>query len=100
MRPGQYVARAAMALAAVLAAGREASAAGALDRVRARGELTWGADEQGGEPYVYEVAARGGALAGFEVELADAVARALGVRARFVQTDWTTLIPALERGTF
>ena len=37
---------------------------------------------------------------GFEVELADALARALGVRARFVQNDWSTLIPSLERGTF
>jgi polar amino acid transport system substrate-binding protein len=72
----------------------------ALERIRARGELTWGADEQGGEPYVFEDAARGGALVGFEVDLADALARALGVRARFVQNDWTTLIPSLERGTF
>ena len=44
--------------------------------------------------------ARGGALVGFEVDLADALARELGVRARFVQNDWTTLIPSLERGTF
>src|SRR5580765_2211978 len=72
----------------------------ALDRIRARGELTWGADEQGGEPYVFEDAPRGGALVGVEVALADALARALGVRARFVQNDWSTLIPALERGTF
>ena len=72
----------------------------ALDRIRARGELTWGADEQGGEPYVFEDRARGGALVGFEVDLADALARALGVRARFVQNDWATLIPSLERGTF
>jgi polar amino acid transport system substrate-binding protein len=73
---------------------------GGLDRIRARGELTWGADEQGGEPYVFEDRAHGGALVGFEVDLADALARALGVRARFVQNDWMTLIPSLERGTF
>jgi len=72
----------------------------ALDRIRARGELTWGADEQGGEPFVYEDPTRGGALVGFEVDLADALARALGVRARFVQNEWMTLIPSLERGTF
>src|SRR5262245_15599332 len=75
-------------------------AGGALERIRARGELTWGADEQGGEPYVFEDAGRGGALVGFEVDLAEAIARALGVRARFVQNDWATLIPSLERGTF
>src|SRR6478672_2238646 len=75
------------------AGGGGARSAGALDRIRARGELTWGADEQGGEPYVFEDAGHGGALVGFEVDLADALARALGVRARFVQNDWTTLIP-------
>jgi polar amino acid transport system substrate-binding protein len=88
-------------LAGVLVAGcGGARPGGALDRIRARGELTWGADEQGGEPYVFEDASRGGALVGFEVELADTLARALGVRARFVQNDWSTLIPSLERGTF
>jgi polar amino acid transport system substrate-binding protein len=49
---------------------------------------------------VFEDAARGGGLAGFEVDLAGTLARALGVRARFVQNDWSTLIPSLERGTF
>ncbi len=82
------------------AAAADAAPVGVLDRIRARSELSWGGDEQGGEPYVYEDSARGGALAGFEVELADALARALGVRARFVQCDWSTLIPALERGSF
>jgi polar amino acid transport system substrate-binding protein len=72
----------------------------ALARIAARGELTWGADEQGGEPYAYEDPARGGALVGFEVDLAETLARALGVRARMVQNDWSTLIPSLERGTF
>src|SRR5262245_54291695 len=84
----------------VAGCGADVKAGSALDRIRARGELTWGADEQGGEPYVFEDAGRGGARAGFEVDLADALARALGVRARFVQSDWTTLIPSLERGTF
>jgi polar amino acid transport system substrate-binding protein len=73
---------------------------GALGRIVARGELRWGADEQGGEPYAYEDPARGGALVGFEVDLADTLAEALGVGARMVQNDWSTLIPSLERGTF
>jgi len=72
----------------------------ALARIAARGELLWGADEQGGEPYAFEDPGRGGALSGFEVDLAEALARSLGVRARMVQNDWPTLIPSLERGTF
>ncbi len=72
----------------------------ALARIAARGELLWGADEQGGEPYAFEDPGRGGVLSGFEVDLADALARSLGVHARMVQNDWPTLIPSLERGTF
>jgi polar amino acid transport system substrate-binding protein len=71
-----------------------------LQRVRRAGVLRWGGDLQGGEPFAYEDPARPGHLAGFEVEIADALARALGVRAEFVQNDWSTLVPSLERGTF
>ncbi|HXT96464.1 MAG TPA: ABC transporter substrate-binding protein/permease [Polyangia bacterium] len=89
-----------LALAVGACAAPEARGSGALARVAAGGELRWGADEQGGEPYAYEDPARGGALVGFEVDLADALAESLGVRARMVQNDWSTLIPSLERGTF
>jgi polar amino acid transport system substrate-binding protein len=72
----------------------------ALERVRQAGVLRWGGDIQGGEPYVFEDPARPGTLVGFEVELADAIARELGVRAEFVQNDWSNLVPSLERGSF
>jgi polar amino acid transport system substrate-binding protein len=88
-------ARFAFALLLLLAGTARASG---LDDVRARGELRWGADVQGGEPYAFEDPA--GKLVGFEVEIAEALARELGVRARFVQNDWSTLVPSLERGTF
>jgi polar amino acid transport system substrate-binding protein len=74
--------------------------ASSLERVRAAGVLRWGADQQGGEPYVFEDPKHPGTLVGFEVEIAAALARAIGVRAEFVQNDWPTLIPSLERGTF
>ena len=64
------------------------------------GELGWGADLQGGEPYVYESPTQPGVIIGFEVEIADALARELGVRAKFHQNDWSNLIPSLERGDF
>jgi polar amino acid transport system substrate-binding protein len=72
----------------------------ALERVRAAGALRWGGDLQGGEPYVYQDPDHPGRVIGFEVDLANAIARELGVRAEFVQNDWSNLIPALERGTF
>jgi polar amino acid transport system substrate-binding protein len=71
-----------------------------LARIRARGEITWGADIQGGEPYVYEDPADPRRLIGFEVDIMDAIARRLGVKARMVQYTWSNLVPSLERGDF
>lgn len=62
------------------------------------GVLRWGADLQGGEPYAYQ--GEDGKLTGFEVDIANAIARDLGVRAELVQNDWSNLIPSLERGSF
>jgi polar amino acid transport system substrate-binding protein len=55
---------------------------------------------QGGEPYVFQDPRDRRRLAGFEVEIAEGLARRLGVRAEFAQNDWQTLIPSLERGDF
>jgi polar amino acid transport system substrate-binding protein len=85
-----------VALAVLLGAGT--ATAGAVDAIKARGELLWGGDIQGGEPYAYEDAS--GKLVGFEVDIGDAIARRLGVRARFVQVAWASLVPALERGDY
>jgi polar amino acid transport system substrate-binding protein len=74
--------------------------AGDLSDVQQRGELRWGGDLQGGEPYVFEDEKEPGKIEGFEVEIADALAKKLGVRAKFMQNDWSNLVPALERGDF
>jgi polar amino acid transport system substrate-binding protein len=71
-----------------------------MEEVRERGEMVWGGDVQGGEPYVYEDPANPKHLIGFEVDIADALGRRLGVKARFSQTDWSNLVPGLERGDF
>jgi polar amino acid transport system substrate-binding protein len=73
---------------------------GALARIRQRGEITWGADLQGGEPYLFEDPADPKRIVGFEVEIMDAIARRLGVQHRVVQYNWSNLIPSLERGDF
>jgi len=71
-----------------------------FDQIKARGEITWGADLSGGEPYVYEDPGNPGHLVGFEVDLMDAIARRLGVKARMVQYNWSNLVQSLERGDF
>ncbi|HYP75135.1 MAG TPA: ABC transporter substrate-binding protein/permease [Polyangiaceae bacterium] len=68
--------------------------------VERSGELGWGADLQGGEPYVYESPTQPGVIVGFEVDIAEAIARQLRVRAKFHQNDWSNLVPSLERGDF
>jgi polar amino acid transport system permease protein/polar amino acid transport system substrate-binding protein len=89
-----------IALAVVLAACGRHPVDDMLARAHARGNLRWGGDVQGGEPYVFQDPRDGDRVVGFEVEIADALARRLGLRAEFVQNDWQTLVPSLDRGDF
>src|SRR5436190_2645223 len=75
-------------------------AASGLARIRAQGEVRWAGDLQGGEPYVFRDPRDPAKLVGFEVDLMLALAARLGVRERFVQNDWSNLVPSLERGDF
>jgi polar amino acid transport system substrate-binding protein len=85
-----------LAIVSLLAA--TSARADTLDAIRARHELTWGADIQGGEPYVFEAA--DGKLVGFEVDIVERIAGRLGVGPRFVQAEWSNLVPSLERSDF
>ncbi len=104
MAEGRRLVGLALALVAVVAAagcGTGTDASGqTLAGIRQRGEITWGADVQGGEPYVYEDPSDPSHLIGFEVDLMEAIARRLGVKARMVQYAWSNLVPSLERGDF
>jgi polar amino acid transport system substrate-binding protein len=59
-------------------------------------ELRWGADAEGGAPYVFEQPP--GHLRGFEAELAGLLAARLGRTARHVQGPFAEMLPLLERG--
>ena len=71
-----------------------------LQRIKQDGVLKWGADAEGGAPYVFPDPNQPDQLIGFEVEIADALAKKLGVRAQMVQNQWDVLVPALQRGNF
>jgi polar amino acid transport system substrate-binding protein len=73
---------------------------GTLSAIRTKGEITWGADLQGGEPYLWEDPNDPSKIVGFEVDLMDAIARQLGVKARLVHYNWSNLVQSLERGDF
>lgn len=77
-----------------------ATAGGGLDEIRKRGYILWGSDAEGGAPYVFPDPKNPSHLVGFEVDLAAAIARELGVTARQSQNAWDSLIPALQRGDF
>ncbi len=87
-------------LAVLLAALSAASAAAGdgLDAVKRRGTLIWGADQEGGGPFVFPSAADPNRLVGFEVELAEVIADRLGVKAEFAQGQWDKLPDLLDRG--
>ncbi len=73
---------------------------GTLAKIKARGEIVWAADVQGGEPYVYEDPDNPTQVIGFEVDIMNAIARRLGIKARTVQYNWSNLVPSLERGDY
>jgi polar amino acid transport system permease protein/polar amino acid transport system substrate-binding protein len=68
--------------------------------IKARGVLLWGSDSEGGAPYVFPDPKDPSKLIGFELDIVEAIAKQLGVKAQLVQTAWDSLIPALERGDY
>src|SRR4029077_1520366 len=86
----------------LLIAGQPAvlQAADHLQEIKTRGVLLWGADAEGGAPYVFPDPDKPEQLTGFEFDLAEALAAKLGVKAKMVQNQWDQLIPALDRGNF
>jgi polar amino acid transport system substrate-binding protein len=103
LNPGARILRflsLALALIAVLFWAIPSRTAGTLDRIRERGFLLWGSDAEGGAPYVFPDPKNPERLIGFEVDLAGAIAKELGVSARQAQNQWDSLIPALDRGDF
>jgi polar amino acid transport system permease protein/polar amino acid transport system substrate-binding protein len=91
-------------LLVVLALAARPAVADTLDRVREEGWLVWGADEEGGGPYVVPDPGAPGGLSGFEVDLAGMLAGELSgslgrkVEARFAHGQWETLPQLLQTG--
>jgi polar amino acid transport system substrate-binding protein len=62
--------------------------------------LTWGADAQGGAPYVFQDPMDPNRLTGFEVELATMLGQRMGRQSRPVHGPWDRLLELLARGDF
>lgn len=65
--------------------------------VFAQGELRWGADAEGNAPYIFQDPDNPTALKGFEVDIANNLAKRMGLKPVFVQNQWDGLIPGLGR---
>jgi polar amino acid transport system substrate-binding protein len=61
-------------------------------------ELRWAGDPEGGAPFVEADPARPDTLVGFDVEIAELIARALGRRTSFVNITFTSIDLSIERG--
>src|SRR5262245_59703204 len=62
--------------------------------------LRWGADSEGGAPYVFPDPEDPRSIIGFEVDLVASLGRELGRPPVFVQNQWDGLIPGLLRGNY
>ena len=63
--------------------------------------LVWGGDAEGGAPFVEADPANPSRVRGFDVEVAERIARGLSRRsARFVQVQWSSIDQSVERGDF
>ncbi len=62
--------------------------------------LRWGGDAEGGAPYVEADPADPSKLRGFDVEVAENVARALGRQPQFVQVAFQSIDQSVQRGDF
>src|SRR5258706_14009993 len=67
---------------------------------QAQQTLRWGADPSGGAPYVFNDPNHPDQYIGYEKEMVDVLAAAMGRRPEFVPSDWETLVSTLQRGSF
>ena len=86
-----------MVVALVLAVNLAAQGAGQIPRA-----LLWGGDAEGGAPFVEADPADPSQVRGFDVEVAERIARGLGSGrgARFLQVQWSNIDQSVERGDF
>ncbi|MDR4508037.1 MAG: ABC transporter substrate-binding protein/permease [Candidatus Brocadiaceae bacterium] len=71
-----------------------------LEKIKTSGVITWGFDAEGGAPYVFNDPKHPSRLIGFEVDIMDAIARELGVKAQYFQNAWDSILLSLKRGDF
>jgi polar amino acid transport system substrate-binding protein len=64
------------------------------------GTLRWGGDAEGGAPFVEADPSNPSIVRGFDVEVAEMMAKGLGRTPEFVQVAWASIEASVERGDF
>lgn len=62
--------------------------------------LRWAADATSGAPYVFVDPNEPGKMQGFEKEIIERLAEKMGRKLVFVQNEWDSLVPGLDRGDY
>src|SRR6187399_1938278 len=62
--------------------------------------FSWGGDAEGGAPYQMPDPNNPEKIIGFEVDIAEALGKRLGMDPHFVQEQWDGLVPGLQRGEY
>ncbi len=62
--------------------------------------LKWAADAESNAPYIFINPNNNTELIGFELEIAETIAKELKLESKFVQNQWDGLIPGLYRGDY
>ena len=83
-------------LVASLVGVRAARAGDTLDDARKRGSILWGADQEGGAPYIFPSEVDQETLVGFEVDLAESLSKELALKVAFQQSQWDALPSMLQ----
>ncbi len=63
-------------------------------------ELRWGADANSGAPFVFRDSKDPTKVIGLDVDIVDALAKQMGLKAVFVQNLWDGLVPGLQAGNY
>jgi polar amino acid transport system substrate-binding protein len=62
--------------------------------------MNWAGDAEGGAPYQMPDPRNPSKIIGFEVDIAETMAKRMGRTANFIQNQWDGLVPGLERGEY
>ncbi len=69
---------------------------GTLGKAKAANSLRWGADQEGGAPYIYPGEENQEVLIGFEVDMAEKMSAYMGIKVDFQQSQWDALPSMLQ----